>query len=85
MPAPVRAKVIAQPDLKPCNVSSSSAPTFLRYIFKRASAQLKGKANLKCLHLVSSGEQTATCKVNLDLSRHIQALLDSFNGAPAED
>ena len=31
-------EVIAQPDLKPCNVSPLSAPIFLRYTFKRASA-----------------------------------------------
>ena len=34
-------EVIAQPDLKPCNVSPLSAPIFLRYTFKRASAAAK--------------------------------------------
>ena len=44
--APVRAQVIAQPDLKPCNVSPSFAPIFLRYIFKWASAaaEVKGES-----------------------------------------
>ena len=36
----------AQPDLKSCNVSPSSASIFLKYIFKRASAaaEVKGES-----------------------------------------
>ena len=39
-------EVIAQPDLKPRNVSPLSAPIFLRYTFKRASAaaEVKGES-----------------------------------------